>query len=148
MQLIPKWYCTIIFYIRESQATLEFFHYTWGWLWYSQIFKQEVGLNHVQFWNLWISEPSLSKLEKFHHSLALPNIKYNCAILFWSQLYWLFIYATKYIFLQKENFPIDAHTKIGTEITVIGRNYWSSCRVLYVLAKFCMWYWYGHWIQN
>ena len=40
----------------------------------------------------------LSKLEKFQHSLALPNIKYNCAILFWSQFDWLFIYATKYIF--------------------------------------------------
>ena len=29
--------------------TLEFFQYTQGWLWYSQIFQQEVGLNHVHF---------------------------------------------------------------------------------------------------
>ena len=115
-------------YIRKSQATLEFFHYTWGWLWYAQIFQQEVGLNHVQCWNLWISEASLSKLEKLQHSLALPNIKYNCAILFWSQLYWLFIYASKYNFFYKK-FLIDTHTKIGTEITDIGRNYWSSLRV-------------------
>ena len=49
--------------------------------------------------NLWIScITSLSKLEKFQHSLALPNIKYNCAVLFWSQLYWVFIYDSKYIF--------------------------------------------------
>ena len=32
--------------------------------------------------NLWISKPSLSILEKFQCSLALPNIKYNFAILF------------------------------------------------------------------
>ena len=37
--------------------------------------------------------PSLSILEKFQHSSALPNIKYNCALLFWSQLYWVFIYV-------------------------------------------------------
>ena len=30
--------------------TLEFFQYTQGWLWYSQIFQHEVGLNHVHFW--------------------------------------------------------------------------------------------------
>ena len=45
-------------------------------------------------------EPSLGILEKFQHNLALSlsNIKYNCAVLFWSQLYWLSIYASKYIF--------------------------------------------------
>ena len=37
--------------------------------------------------NLWISEASLSQLEKFRCSLALPNIKYNCAILFLCQMY-------------------------------------------------------------
>ena len=36
--------------------------------------------------------------------------KYNCAILFSSQLYWLFIYASKYIFPYKIH--IDAYTKI------------------------------------
>ena len=41
--------------------------------------------------NLRISKASLSKQEKLLHSLALPNIKYNCAILFLSQLYLLFI---------------------------------------------------------
>ena len=40
----------------------------------------------------------LSKLEKFQCSSALPNIKYNCAVLFWCQLCWIFIYASKYIF--------------------------------------------------
>ena len=48
--------------------------------------------------NLWISEASLSKLEKFQRSSAHPDIKYNCAVLFWSQLCWVFIYDSKYIF--------------------------------------------------
>ena len=30
--------------------------------------------------NLWILEASLSKLEKFQHSLAVPDIKYNFII--------------------------------------------------------------------
>ena len=50
--------------------------------------------------NLWVSEPSLSKLENFQCSsalLTLLNIKYNCAVLFLSQLCWLFIYASKNI---------------------------------------------------
>ena len=46
---------------------------------------------HFLLENLWISEPSLGILEKFQRSSALPNIKYNCAVLFWSQLYWVFI---------------------------------------------------------
>ena len=33
--------------------------------------------------NLCISEPSLGILEKFQHSSALTNIKYNCVVLFW-----------------------------------------------------------------
>ena len=48
--------------------------------------------------NLWISEASPSQLKKFQRSLALPNIKYNCAILFLCQMYWSFVYASKYIF--------------------------------------------------
>ena len=56
---------------------------------------------------------------KFQCSLTLPNIKYNCAVSFWSQLYWLFIYASKYIFPHEKNFLIDTHTKIWTEITDI-----------------------------
>ena len=31
---------------------------------------------------------------KFHSSLAHPNIKYNCV--FFRQIYWLFIYASKF----------------------------------------------------
>ena len=53
---------------------------------------------HFLLENLWISEPSLGILEKFQRSSALPNIKYNCVVLFWSQLYWVFIYDSKYIF--------------------------------------------------
>ena len=57
---------------------------------------------HFLLENLWISEPSLGIMEKFQCSLTLPNIKYNCAVSFWSQLYWLFIYASKYIFPHKK----------------------------------------------
>ena len=73
---------------------------------------------HFLLENLWISEPSLGTLEQFQYSLALPNIKYNCAVLFWSHLYWLFIYASKYIFSYKK-ILVDTHTKIWTEITDI-----------------------------
>ena len=48
---------------------------------------------HFLLENLKISEPSLGILEKFQRSSARPNIKYNCALLFWSQLYWVFIYV-------------------------------------------------------
>ena len=68
--------------------------------------------------NLWISEASLRKLEKIQHSLALPNIKFNWTVFFWSQLYWLFIYALKNIFSYKK-ILIDTHTKIWAEITDI-----------------------------
>ena len=37
---------------------------------------------HFLLENLWISKPSLSILEKFQRSSALPNIKYNCSILY------------------------------------------------------------------
>ena len=37
----------------------------------------------------------------------------------WSQLYWLFIYPSKYIFPYKKKILIDTHTKIWTEITDI-----------------------------
>ena len=45
-------------------------------------------------------------------------MKYNCAVLFWSQLYWLFIYASKYIFPYKK-ILIDAH-----RVPKFNRNYW------------------------
>ena len=35
-------------------------------------------------------------MENFQRSSAPPNIKYNCVVLFLSQLYLLFIYASKY----------------------------------------------------
>ena len=74
---------------------------------------------HVLLENLWILEASLDILEKSQCSLALPNIKYDCAVLFWTQLYWLFIYASKYVFPHKKKIVIDTHTKIGTESTDI-----------------------------
>ena len=35
------------FYMRHSRVVLELFQYTKQCPWYSQIFQQEVGLNHV-----------------------------------------------------------------------------------------------------
>ena len=64
------------------------------------------------FGNLWISESSLSQQEKFQCSLDLPNMKYNCVLLFFNQLYWVFIYDSKY-------FLIDTNAKMWTEITDI-----------------------------
>ena len=90
---------------------LEFFQYTKGWLWYLQIFQQEVVLMMCFVGSLWISEAFLSKMEKFQCSSALLNIKYNCAVLFLKVMYWLFIYASKY-------FLIDRHYK------TLDRIYW------------------------
>ena len=50
-----------------------------------------------------ISEPS-GIVENFKHSSAVPNVKYNCAILFWKELYCLFINSSQF-------FLIDHHCK-------------------------------------
>ena len=87
---------------------------------------------HFLLENLWISEASLGILEKFQCSSALPNIKYNYVVLFWSQLYWVFIYDSKYIFS-------DTNAKMWTEITdlaVLGRNYWNSGRVMFITLSY------------
>ena len=76
---------------------LEYFQFTKGWLWYSQI----SNTSHFLLENLWISESSVGVLEKFPHSLFFSDIKYNCAVSFWSHL---FIYASKYIFPGKNFF--------------------------------------------
>ena len=49
-------------------------------------------------------------MENFKRSSAPPNIKYNFVVLFLSQLYLLFIYASKY-------FLIDHHCKSQTEFS-------------------------------
>ena len=54
-------------------------------------------------------------MENFQRSSAHPNIKYNCVVLFLSQLYILSIYASKY-------FLIDHHYK-------------RHVRIYYLLAK-------------
>ena len=135
---------------------MEFFQYKDG----SDIYRFPAVYmieTHFLLENLWISEPSLGILEKFQRSSAVPNIKYNCALLFWSQLYWVFrankvtntlsLHSSEvhlciwteetrksWIYLRlKVFFLIDTDGKIGTEIidlVVLGRNYWSSCRVL------------------
>ena len=75
-----------------------------GWLWYSHIFQQEEGLNHVHFWNLWISEPSLGILEKSKHCIGYLDMLQN-----------IFSYMKKKIL-------IDSHVQI------LGRNarFWQK----------------------
>ena len=72
-------------------------------------------------------------MEKFQRSSALPMIKYNFVVLFLSQLYYLFIYASKY-------FLIDHHYKRYVRIYYLltnGKIYWCSRRVLKA---------YSHWL--
>ena len=38
-------------------------------------------------------------MENYQRSSAPPNIKYNCVVLFLSQLYLLFIHASKYFLI-------------------------------------------------
>ena len=80
--------------------------------------------------NLWISKPSLSVLEKFQSNSAVPNIKYNCTILFLCEMYCSFVYALKYIF---------SKTIIILLICSKAHQiYWSSCTVLNIW--FCLAY--------
>ena len=51
---------------------LEFFQYTQGWLWYSQIFQKEVGLNHVHFWKSVNIRAILKYTGKIPMSLGSP----------------------------------------------------------------------------
>ena len=51
-------------------------------------------------WTVWKSVNIRGKMDKLQHRSALPNMKYNCAILFLNQRYWLFMYDAKYIFPQ------------------------------------------------
>ena len=60
------------------------------------------------------------QLEKFQRSLALPNVKYNCVVLFLSQLYLLFIYASKY-------FLIGNHCEIQSEFSDLLEKSRSEC---------------------
>ena len=53
---------------------------------------------HFQLERMWILEPSFSTLQTLLCTLALPNINYNCVVLFLSQMYRLFIYTFKYVF--------------------------------------------------
>ena len=53
---------------------------------------------HFLLENLWISEVSLGILEQFQRSSDQSNTNYNQVLLFLGQMYWLFIYAPKYIF--------------------------------------------------
>ena len=54
---------------------------------------------HFPLKNLWISGASLGILGKIQCNSAVSSIKYNCAILFLCQMYWSFVYTSKYMFL-------------------------------------------------
>ena len=88
--------------------------------------KRKWVLTMCSVGNLWISEASLSQLEKFQCSSALPNIKYNCAILFLCQMYRSFVYALKYIFSYT---TIIKPSQNWLVFSKTHRIYWSFCRV-------------------
>ena len=77
----------------------------------------------------WISEASLSKLEKFQCSWVLPNMKYISSILFLRQMYWLFTYAFKYIFSQT---TIVKTSQNWLTLSKTVRTGWSSGSTLTV----------------
>ena len=66
---------------------------------------------HFLLGNLSISEPSLGILQNFQRRSALPNIKYNCAVLFLRQVYYLFNYAPKTKNSTEKKFLIDFNVK-------------------------------------
>ena len=98
--------------------------------------------------NLWISKPSLSILEKFQHSLALPDIKHNCAKLFLCEMYRSFVYALRIYFLIDHHYKnlvrIDWYAQKHTEFTEVPARCYCSrshqqlgCRLLvYYSGKF------------
>ena len=59
---------SIIFYIWDSRDTFEVCQCTKGWLLFTDFLPAMCTDK-----NLWISEVSLSELENFQHSLALPD---------------------------------------------------------------------------
>ena len=61
--------------------------------------------------NLYISVASLRQLETFQRRLALPNIKYNCAVLVLTQVNYLFNYAPKTKNSTEKKILIDFHVK-------------------------------------
>ena len=87
----------LIFYIRDN-LHWNFSSIPQRWSWYSQIFQQEVGLNHVHYWKSVNIRGIPKSTGKIQCSSALPNTKYNCAVLFLCQMYQSFVYPSKYIF--------------------------------------------------
>ena len=59
-----------MFYAKDIQTMFEFFQYTVGWVWYSVIFQQAVGLRHMSYRK---SEASLSSLEKLELKITGRN---------------------------------------------------------------------------
>ena len=66
---------------------------------------------HFLLENLSISEPSLGILQNFQCRSALPNIKYNCAVLFLRQVNYLFNYAPKTKNSTEKKFLTDFNVK-------------------------------------
>ena len=102
----------------------------------SDISKKEVGLNRVCCWksiNI-TAFPKLTGKKIQHSSTALSGIKYNCAVLFLRQMYWLFMYASKHIFSPRlknqtcENFLISLKKTEFTELPT-GRDLSEYCQI-------------------
>ena len=63
--------------------------------------------------NLYISVASIRQLETFQCRSALPNIKYNCAVLFLTQVNYLFNYPPKTKnSTEKKNFSLTSMLKL------------------------------------
>ena len=66
---------------------------------------------HFLLENQSITEPSLGILQNFQRRLALPNIKYNCAVLFLRQANYLFNYAPQTKTQLEKKILIDFNVK-------------------------------------
>ena len=103
-----------MFYISESWRLLEFFELLRESLDIHRFPTVHLVKTYFLLDNLWISEPSLSKLEKLQCRLVLLDMKYNCAVLLlYGQLYSLFIFFLQMYFL------IDHYCKTS------NRNLWN-----------------------
>ena len=74
---------------------------------------------HYLLENLWKLQPSWGILEKFQYRSELFYIKYNCVVIFLSQMHWLLMYASRYNFFCK--------TSVCETLTN-GNSVWCSRR--------------------
>ena len=79
-------------------------------------FQQCKWLRPISYWKIWISEPPLGILKKIQHKSALPNIEYNCAVLFLVKCTGRTVLGPSIV-------------KFQSEILANIRSVWCFCRV-------------------